>query len=59
MDSPRKTSPLLRSVGLVSNLDFVESIFGNGGDPFIGENDAALDPFIGQVTPAASFSRRI
>ena len=29
---------------LVSNLDFVESIFGNGGDPFIGENDAALDP---------------
>lgn len=29
---------------LVSNLDFVESIFGNGGDPFIAENDAALDP---------------
>jgi len=28
---------------LVSNLDFVESIFGNGGDPFIPENDAALD----------------
>lgn len=27
----------------VSNLDFVESIFGNGGDPFIPENDAALD----------------
>jgi len=29
---------------LVSNLDFVESIFGNGGDPFIADNDAALDP---------------
>lgn len=28
---------------LVSNLDFVESIFGNGGDPFIPANDAALD----------------
>ncbi|MFV2003717.1 MAG: hypothetical protein ACC650_00870 [Gammaproteobacteria bacterium] len=28
---------------LVSNLDFVESIFGNGGDPFLPENDAALD----------------
>ncbi|SFH61777.1 hypothetical protein [Planctomicrobium piriforme] len=28
---------------LISNLDFVESIFGNGGDPFIPENDAALD----------------
>ncbi|MEZ5401402.1 MAG: hypothetical protein R2729_17155 [Bryobacteraceae bacterium] len=29
---------------LVSNLDFVESIFGNGGDPHLPENDAALDP---------------
>jgi hypothetical protein len=29
---------------LVSNLDFVESIFGNGGDPMLPENDAALDP---------------
>jgi hypothetical protein len=28
---------------LVSNLDFVERIFGNGGDPFLPENDAALD----------------
>lgn len=28
---------------LVSNLDFVETIFGNGGDPFLPENDAALD----------------
>ena len=25
---------------LVSNLDFVESIFGNGGDPVLPENDA-------------------
>jgi hypothetical protein len=29
--------------GLVANLDFVEAIFGNGGDPFLSENDAALD----------------
>ncbi|MEQ1529122.1 MAG: hypothetical protein ABL925_07385, partial [Methylococcales bacterium] len=29
--------------GLVANLDFVESIFGNAGDPFLPENDAALD----------------
>lgn len=28
---------------LVSNLDFVERIFGNGGDPNLPENDAALD----------------
>ena len=28
---------------LVSNLDFVESIFGNAGDPFIAANDAGLD----------------
>ncbi len=27
----------------VCNLDFVEGIFGNGGDPFLPENDAALD----------------
>jgi hypothetical protein len=30
--------------GLVSNLDFVESIFGNAGDPTVAEHDAALDP---------------
>jgi hypothetical protein len=29
--------------GLVSNLDFVESIFGNAGDPYLPGNDAALD----------------
>jgi phosphoenolpyruvate carboxykinase (diphosphate) len=28
---------------LVSNLDFVESIFGNAGDPHLPENDAGLD----------------
>ncbi len=28
---------------LVSNLDFVESIFGNGGNPNLAEFDAALD----------------
>jgi len=28
---------------LVSNLDFVENIFGNAGDPLLPENDAALD----------------
>src|SRR6185295_5950382 len=28
---------------LVSNLDFVESIFGNAGDPFLPENYAGLD----------------
>jgi len=29
---------------LVGNLDFVEAIFGNGGDPFLSQNDASLDP---------------
>ena len=28
---------------LMSNLDFLESIFGNAGDPSLPENDAALD----------------
>ena len=28
---------------MVGNLDFVESIFGNGGDPYLPENNAALD----------------
>lgn len=30
---------------LVSNLDFVESIFGNAGDPFLPEIDSSLDVF--------------
>lgn len=29
---------------LVGNLDFLERIFGNGGDPSLPANDAALDP---------------
>lgn len=29
--------------GCVANLDFVESIFGNAGDPSLPENDAGLD----------------
>jgi len=29
---------------MVCNLDFVESIFGNGDNPDLAENDAALDP---------------
>jgi phosphoenolpyruvate carboxykinase (diphosphate) len=29
--------------GCTSNLDFVESIFGNAGDPALPENDAGLD----------------
>ena len=28
---------------LVANLDFVEAIFGNAGDPYLPDNDAALD----------------
>ncbi len=28
---------------LVANLDFVERIFGNAGDPYLPENDAGLD----------------
>lgn len=28
---------------LASNLDFVESIFGNAGDPYLSENDSGLD----------------
>jgi hypothetical protein len=30
--------------GLVANLDFVEGVFGNGGDPYLPENDASLAP---------------
>ena len=31
-------------MALVANLDFVEGIFGNGGDPYLPENDASLAP---------------
>jgi hypothetical protein len=42
---PRKTMEIRFFVpgSLVSNLDFVEGIFGNGGDPYLPENDSALD----------------
>ena len=44
--SPRRAmeTRLFVPGSLVSNLDFVESIFGNAGDPNLPENDAALDP---------------
>ncbi len=43
--SPQKTMEIRFFVpgNLVGNLDFVESIFGNAGDPFLPANDAALD----------------
>ena len=42
---PKKTMEMrfFAPGSLVSNLDFVEAIFGNGGDPYLPENDAALD----------------
>jgi hypothetical protein len=42
---PAKTMEIrfFAPASLVSNLDFVEAIFGNGGDPDLPENDAALD----------------
>ncbi|MBA3707244.1 MAG: hypothetical protein H0W83_00315 [Planctomycetes bacterium] len=48
--SPAKTMEvrLFAPGSLVSNLDFVESIFGNAGDPSLPENDAGLD--VGQWT---------
>ena len=43
--TPRKSMEIrfFAPGSLVSNLDFVESIFGNGGDPNLPENDAGLD----------------
>ncbi len=43
--SPRKSMEVrfFAPGNLVSNLDFVESIFGNAGDPYLPENDSALD----------------
>jgi hypothetical protein len=43
--TPEKTMEVRFFVpgNLVSNLDFVETIFTNGGDPLLPENDAALD----------------
>ncbi|MFA9388706.1 MAG: hypothetical protein ACERKD_02800 [Prolixibacteraceae bacterium] len=44
--SPEKTMEVrfFAPGNLIGNLDFVESIFGNAGDPHLPENDAALDP---------------
>src|SRR5208282_5323507 len=43
--SPEKTMEIrfLAPGNLVSNLDFVERIFGNAGNPYLPENDAGLD----------------
>jgi hypothetical protein len=43
--NPRKTMEIRFFVpgNLVSNLDFIENIFGNAGDPFLPANDAGLD----------------
>ncbi len=44
--SPRKTMEVrfFAPGSFVSNLDFVESIFGNAGDPYLYKNDPGLDP---------------
>ena len=43
--TPEKTMEIkfLAPGNLTSNLDFVERIFGNAGDPFLPENDAGAD----------------
>jgi phosphoenolpyruvate carboxykinase (diphosphate) len=43
--SPEKSMEIrfLAPGSLVSNLDFIEGIFGNAGNPFLPENDAGLD----------------
>jgi hypothetical protein len=44
--SPEKTMEVrfFAPGSLVANLDFVESIFGNAGDPALPRNDSGLDP---------------
>jgi hypothetical protein len=43
--SPERTMEIrfFAPASLVSNLDFIERIFGNAGDPDLPENDSALD----------------
>ncbi len=43
--TPAKTmeTRFIAPASLISNLDFVESIFGNAGNPALATNDAALD----------------
>jgi len=43
---------------LVSNLDFVEAIFANGGDPLLPETTPPSTANTGPATPAASSWRR-
>ncbi len=43
IDEKRYEIRFIAPGSLVSNLDFVESIFGNAGDPYLPENDAGLD----------------
>ena len=43
MQAQRMEIRFLVPGSLVANLDFVESIFGNAGDPFLPDNDAGLD----------------
>jgi hypothetical protein len=44
-ESKRMETRFFAPASLISNLDFVESIFGNAGDPLIPENDASLDVY--------------
>ncbi|MCT4637580.1 MAG: hypothetical protein N4A72_07715 [Bacteroidales bacterium] len=43
--TPRKSMEIrfFAPGSMVSNLDFVESIFGNAGDPYLFQNDSGLD----------------
>ncbi|MDA3959464.1 MAG: hypothetical protein PF961_01645 [Planctomycetota bacterium] len=43
MEEKRLETRFFAPGNLASNLDFVESIFGNAGDPFLPSNDAGLD----------------
>ncbi|WP_404424526.1 hypothetical protein [Nibricoccus sp. IMCC34717] len=43
IDEKRMEMRFIVPGSLVSNLDFIESIFGNAGDPYLPENDAGLD----------------
>ncbi len=43
MPAKRMETRFFAPGGLVANLDFVERIFGNAGDPYLPENDAGLD----------------
>ncbi|AWI10478.1 hypothetical protein [Ereboglobus luteus] len=43
IDEKRMEMRFFAPGSLVSNLDFVEGIFGNAGDPYLPENDAGLD----------------